>query len=655
MLKIFISYRRDDSAYPVAMLSQMLKSRFGEESVFLDIENIPLGVDFRVYIGNMVGQCNALLAVIGNQWLTIKGKDGVPRLQNPRDPVRIEIEAALERDILVVPVLVDKAEMPSEADLPDSLQRLSSRNGTEVRAGKDMGGQIDRLVNGLANAFEHRFGSRKVKSVTSSELEHLTEEQGKQRLDAVRIAEEQAARKKAEKEQLHEVEVRRMAEESERLDKERKNLEDERNKETERKAKEEQQRQEEQRLAAEKASREAEEELRKREAAARKLAEDRERLELERKALEEERRKEAERKAQKEQQWQEEQRLAAERALLEAADDRRKREAEARKLAEDRERLERERKDLEQERQANVKHEKTLADCTAPGGDMDSLLIKGSCFQMGGSSIDNELLQLQKDQKLLEQGRQSDGERESMLTDFTDQTTGMGFMLVKGGCFQMGDTFGGGDADEKPVHEVCVGNFAIGKHPVTKGQFSKFVKATGFRSEESSFNWENPGFAQDDNHPAVCIAWNDAVAFARWLSVKSGNNYRLPTEAEWEYAARSGGRQEKFSGSDNFNTVAWHSSNSGLTTRPVGQKQANGLGICDMSGNVWEWCNDWYDNYYYQDSPRSNPRGPANGDLRVLRGGYFGGKPGNVRTSKRFKVDPEIRIYEVGFRLVLIS
>lgn len=155
MAQIFISYRRDDSAYPVATLSERLKRRFGDGSVFRDIDNIPLGIDFRAHIGNAVGQCDVLLAVIGNDWLTIPGKNGLPRLQDPRDPVRVEIESALARDILVVPVLVDKAEMPAEADLPESLRKLADRNGAEVRAGRDMDSQVARLVEGLEQAFAH--------------------------------------------------------------------------------------------------------------------------------------------------------------------------------------------------------------------------------------------------------------------------------------------------------------------------------------------------------------------------------------------------------------------------------------------------------------------------------------------------------------------
>jgi len=245
-----------------------------------------------------------------------------------------------------------------------------------------------------------------------------------------------------------------------------------------------------------------------------------------------------------------------------------------------------------------------------------------------------------------------------------------GFVFIKGGCFQMGDTFGDGDSDEKPVHEVCVDDFYMGKYEVTVGEFREFVNSTGYRTEaeqgdgcyiwtgsewekDRNKNWRNPGFSQDDRHPAACVSWNDAVAYTDWLSGKSGNRYRLPTEAEWEYAARSGGRSEKYSGGNNIDSVAWYNSNSNSKTHPVGQKEANGLGLYDMSGNVWEWCNDWYAENYYKNSPKNNPGGASSGQYRVLRGGSWNDKPLLLRASDRFRDEPAGRYFNDGFRLVL--
>jgi len=213
---------------------------------------------------------------------------------------------------------------------------------------------------------------------------------------------------------------------------------------------------------------------------------------------------------------------------------------------------------------------------------------------------------------------------------------GIDFVLVKGGSFKMGDTFGDGEDDEKPVHTVTVSDFYMGKTEVTVGQFRKFVSAAGYRTEaekdgwswiwtgsdwekKDGINWKKPGFSQTDSHPVVCVSWNDALAFCKWAGC------RLPTEADWEYAARGGikGMNYKYSGSNDLEEVGWYSKNSGKKTHPVGQKKANELGLYDMSGNVWEWCSDWYEKDYYQNSPRNNPKGPDSGKYRVLRGGSW--------------------------------
>lgn len=137
---------------------------------------------------------------------------------------------------------------------------------------------------------------------------------------------------------------------------------------------------------------------------------------------------------------------------------------------------------------------------------------------------------------------------------------------------------------------------------------------------------------------------------------QTGRNYRLPTEAEWEYAARSGGKMEKYSGISQENELdqyAWYAKNSTHQTHPVGQKRPNGLGLYDMSGNVWEWCADWYDENYYKNSPRNDPKGSKSGSYRVLRGGSWGDTLGNVRAAFRFWGAPSTRgNYGLfGFRL----
>ena len=212
---------------------------------------------------------------------------------------------------------------------------------------------------------------------------------------------------------------------------------------------------------------------------------------------------------------------------------------------------------------------------------------------------------------------------------------------VQGGCFQMGDTFGDGYSSEKPVHEVCLSSaYRIGKYEVTQGQWQKIMG-----SNPSHFS------SCGDNCPVETVGWEDVQEFIRRLNSQTGKRYRLPTEAEWEYAARSGGKAEKYSGGDNPDAVAWYDGNSGSKTHPAGQKQSNGLGLYDMSGNVWEWVSDWYG--AYPSGRQQDPPGPSGGSRRVCRGGSWGSDPGLVRAAYRANFDdPGLRDSDLGFRLV---
>jgi len=244
------------------------------------------------------------------------------------------------------------------------------------------------------------------------------------------------------------------------------------------------------------------------------------------------------------------------------------------------------------------------------------------------------------------------------------------FVPVPGGCFLMGNGFSDGYHLENPVHEVCLDSFSIARFDVTVADFRRFTAATGYRSEaeqgdgcyvydgslwrkDPAAHWRAPGFKQDDSHPVVCVSWNDAAAYAGWLSATEQLNYRLPTEAQWEYAARGGGRIERYAGGNDVDAVAWYSANAAGSTHPVGQKKGNALGLYDMSGNVWQWTADWYDARYYRDSPKDNPRGAANGTKRVFRGGSWFYDARGVRVSYRDFAVPTYRSSYLGFRLLL--
>jgi len=214
-------------------------------------------------------------------------------------------------------------------------------------------------------------------------------------------------------------------------------------------------------------------------------------------------------------------------------------------------------------------------------------------------------------------------------------------VMVSGGCYQMGDTFGDGYDNEKPVHEVCVSDFYISKYEVTQGQWKTVMG-------NNPFQFSSCG----DDCPVEQVSWNDAQEYIRRLNEKTKKKYRLPTEAEWEYAARSGGKHEKYSGGNNIESVAWYSDNSEGRTHPVGQKRPNGLGIYDMSGNVWEWVQDIYNDAAYSAHSRNNPLyNTGIAKFRVIRGGSWNDDSGCARAAYRNIFGPVYRESFVGFRL----
>lgn len=222
---------------------------------------------------------------------------------------------------------------------------------------------------------------------------------------------------------------------------------------------------------------------------------------------------------------------------------------------------------------------------------------------------------------------------------------------VKGGCFQMGDNFDDGDNNEKPVHKVCVDDFQIGKYEVTQGQWQEIMGNNPAKFQKGAY------------YPVEQVSWDDAQDFINKTNGKTGKIFRLPTEAEWEYACRSGGKKEKYCGGNEVYSLAWYESNSNSSTLPVGTKAPNGLGIYDMSGNVWEWVQDWYlyekegflksEKSYYKESVKDNPQGPSSGSLRVKRGGSWLYGPWYMRSANRSRSTPGYHDYGLGFRLVV--
>ena len=264
-------------------------------------------------------------------------------------------------------------------------------------------------------------------------------------------------------------------------------------------------------------------------------------------------------------------------------------------------------------------------------------------------------------------------------------------VFIRGGEFQMGNNTG--DDEEKPVHSVTLDNFSMGTYEVTVNQFQQFIKESGYQTDadksggsyiyagsewekRNGINWkyneEGTLRAETDyNHPVIHVSWNDASEYCKWLSIKTGKSYRLPTEAEWEYAAGNGSKHTKYSwglsdpSGKNGGNVADESAKQkfgNLTifngyddgyifTAPVGSYNPNDFGLYDMTGNVWEWCSDWYGSEYYKSGLSNNPKGPSNGNYRILRGGAWSYSPNSCYTACRLRNNPGYRSLNDGFRV----
>ena len=267
--------------------------------------------------------------------------------------------------------------------------------------------------------------------------------------------------------------------------------------------------------------------------------------------------------------------------------------------------------------------------------------------------------------------------------DIIVSSTGIELAYIPAGTFEMGKDLGTARAsfgDETPVHTVTLAGFYMGKYEVTQGQYQTVMGAL-----PSNLDSETNTYGKGNNYPVYYVSWYDAIEFCNALSVLEGltpyysinkgqpdpnntnsndtfkwlvtpntnaNGYRLPTEAQWEYAAKGGNTGETFtySGSDDPAAVAWCYSNGGETSKQVGTKAPNGLGLYDMSGNVYEWCWDWYGDY--TNESQTNPTGASSGSRRVLRGGSWDVPAELVSSAFRVSYYPNDRLHVIGFRLV---
>jgi formylglycine-generating enzyme len=278
----------------------------------------------------------------------------------------------------------------------------------------------------------------------------------------------------------------------------------------------------------------------------------------------------------------------------------------------------------------------------------------------------------------------------SVYNEPKQQSIDSEMVLIQGGTFQMGSN--DGDSDEKPVHSTTISSFYMSKYEITIAQFKSFVDEEMYKTdaekEDGCYIWFNSTWYKKAdinwrydiegnlyaltqfNHPVVHVSWNDAVAYCAWLNRKTGKNYRLPTEAEWEYAAGNGNKHTQYSWGNSDPTLSkvgnladetakkkftdWTIlegyTDNYVFTAPVGSFPPNDFGLYDMSGNVGEWCNDW-EGKYSNDKATQNPSGPLSGSYRIFRGGTWLHNLSSCRVTDRASYEPTFRRHFLGFRL----
>jgi formylglycine-generating enzyme len=219
-------------------------------------------------------------------------------------------------------------------------------------------------------------------------------------------------------------------------------------------------------------------------------------------------------------------------------------------------------------------------------------------------------------------------------------------IAIPEGSFLMGSDFG--HDCERPVHRLWINAFALATTQVTNAEYELFLHSTHSAPPP---NWADANFSQPQ-HPVVAVSWFQAIQYCEWLASQTGRPYRLPTEAEWERAARGGLEQKQFSwGDDPPQTLPDYATRWQTGPEPVARYTPNGFGLYNIGDNVHEWCSDWYDPNYYTNSPERNPRGPANGQRRASRGGSWRHQVKVARCSARSSIPPEFQYADYGFRV----
>jgi formylglycine-generating enzyme required for sulfatase activity len=589
MSKVLISYRREDSAHVTGRIYDRLVQQFGRTAVFKDVDSIPLGIDFRTYLDQQVAKCDVFLGVIGRNSMKPQGQKGKSRLADPADFVRLEIEAALKRQIPVIPVLVEGASIPAVDRLPTSLQGLSYRNGIVVRPDPDFHRDMDRLIEHLRTQIESQLAPGPLPDMppTASDA----------------IARPEAARSEVEGPRPDTVEV---AAPLSRLDSPPKAMQ---------------------------------------------LKED---------APVES--PDAHRSVRDGNEAEEDNRLGVEQTgpeHVEAAAP--SFEADSRQRAED---------PIEEATSSGTYQKPMDHSSSYLFGVIGLVVLIGAVaafliLQPTWRSVESNRyvpppVVEQKEEPPAQvtlsptPSRPSEPDAvpkkqvapvEKRVATTRGPSTSPQMIRISPGSFRMG----GSEKDEMPIHTVKFTTpFAMARYETTFDEYDRFAQATG-RTLPADSGWGR------GTRPVINVSWDDAKAYAKWLSQQTGKRYRLPSEAEWEYAARSGGKDEIWAGTSDMSQLKKYAVYEANRTEPVGSKQPNGLGLYDMSGNGWEWVEDCWHEDYKDAPPGGSPWLERNGGYcgqRVIRGGSWNPKPEFLRLSLRFRDDTDFRLNFLGFRLV---
>lgn len=657
MPKIFISYRREDSAYPAAVIRSRLVADFGQSEIFFDVDSIPPGHDFRVHIGQKVGACDYVIVVIGKAWLTACDEAGERRLDNPADFVRLEIEAALKRNIPVIPVLVDNAPMPKADQLPEHLSDLVYRHAHFVRPEPDLNHDLERL----ARRISEQEAERKERIEAEKRLQEERRRQETQKAEEEGLEREAAAR--TEKERLEEETRAAQA----KIEEERERQEAEQ--------KENERREHEAAIVAERQRFEREAQVRARAEHERLAAEKRaeEERQLEAKMLEQEHReKEAAERAEKARLERE-----ARPALFASVAEREPLQREAAWL----------RRSLILGSVAIVATVAVLLAITLlqkpNGARFDDPSRTAKRPSESSASSEKSLATVSKTQPKPNDGArpsvppepraeapfkavspppstaradgQFDGSRAGQLRD----VNGLKLVWIPPGEFTMGSPKDEKDRDddETQVQVTLTKGFWLGQHEVTQSEWQRLVQTMPWSGKAN--------VKEGDDYPATYVSWDDAIKFCEKLTeteqdagrLPAGWKYTLPTETQWEYACR-GGTRSRFSFGDDESDLTeygWFDKNGGDAgekyAHQVAQKKPNPWGLSDMHGNVWEWCRDWYAKEL---AGGMDPQGPSEGSYRALRGGSWRSTAGGCRSALRSGLTPDFRGSALGFRVAAV-